>query len=274
MRGVESSVAQYPSRRLREFGVAAGPVDLGARDTVFLPRPKDTSSFSSNGCKGFDIPALVRQGRVTVVIAGMRHSGSTALFNIVRGALDTAQLRFESFYSEGAGKELLDDPGQELLLIKTHEFRDDVASRATVVLNTRRDLRDTVASAKRREFPLLQRVGGVVEYAKYNRALHEMWFPRGDYEFIYEDYITHPERETRRVLEFLGLGLVDAVQISRDVQNLPTNQYNKLLLSPTHITDPERILSYRDSLTAEEIRGIQVNHGGWLRRHGYEMEGV
>ncbi|MNM35183.1 hypothetical protein D3C81_458700 [compost metagenome] len=269
--GAEPSVAQYSSRRSTEGG-AAGRVDVDMPDAAFLPKPGSTSAFSSNGNKGYDIPALVRQGRVSVVVAGMRHSGSTALFNIVREAMELAELRFESFYSEGAGGELFDDPEQGLLLIKTHEFRDDVASRATVVLNTRRDLRDTVASAKRRGFPLMQRVGGVTEYAKYNRTLHEMWFPRGDYEFVYEDYISHPEREIRRVLEFLGLDVINAGRISKDVQNLPTDQYSKLLLSPLHITDPERILSYRDSLTAEEIKTIQMNHGGWLRRHGYEVE--
>src|SRR3546814_18244817 len=101
------------------------------------------------------------------LIAGMRHSGSTALFNFVILALKQRGVDFASFYSEAAQAERLHDPDCPLLLIKTHEFRDDVASRASMVITTRRDLRDTVASAQRRKFTTYERLNGAVESAQY-----------------------------------------------------------------------------------------------------------
>ena len=209
-------------------------------------------------------------GRRTIVIAGMRHSGSTALFNIVRLALDQKGLTYRSFYSEGNNSEVLSDPDEDLLLIKTHELRDDVLARADVIITTRRDLRDTVASAVRRDFPLLKKLNGAVEYAKYNRSLHDIWLPHTDYEFIYEAFMADPAPETERVLAFLGLGNVDIDAISEQAVNLPTDQYSTTLLSPIHITDPLRAMSYRDSLEEVHLSRINTDHASWLRRYGYD----
>ncbi len=206
----------------------------------------------------------------TIVIAGMRHSGSTALFNIVRLALKQKGLPFTSFYSEGNNSELLNDPNQGLLLIKTHELRDDVLMRADVVITTRRDLRDTVASAKRRDFPVLRQLNGVVEYAKYNRALHDQWLPHSDHEFVYESFMASPTVEARRVLALLDLADVDVAAICTEVSSLPTDQYDTTLLSPTHVTDPCRVASFRDSLSDVQILKMTSDHAAWLRRYGYD----
>ncbi len=211
-------------------------------------------------------------GRGAIVIAGMRHSGSTALFNVIRIALESAGIPLVSFYSEGTGNERLYDPDCPLLLIKTHEFRDDVAARATVVVTTRRDLRDTVASAKRRQFPMLDRLKGPIEYAKYNRALHEVWRPKSHYEFVYERYVAQPVQEIGRLLRILGLGDIDAAAVQARVAALPVDDYDTSLLSPTHITDPNRVMSYRDSLTEGEVERIGLEHADWLHRYGYAPE--
>lgn len=204
-----------------------------------------------------------------IVIAGMRHAGSTALFNAVKIALEMKQIRFVSFYSEGKDKEALDSPDAPLLLIKTHEFRDDIVDRANLVITTRRDLRDSVASAKRRDFPILQKFGSAVEYAKYNRSLHDMWLPHSHCEFVYEAFMQDPEPEIARVLQQLCLDGLDVAEISRRIHNLPTDQYSTTLLSPLHITDPERIHSYRTTLAPDAIAAITRTNRDWLDRYGY-----
>lgn len=211
------------------------------------------------------------KARRAIVIAGMRHSGSTALFNIVRLALERQQVEFVSLYSEGVRSEHLDDPDAPLLLIKTHEFRDDVAAQADVVITTRRDLRDTVASAKRRKFPVFERLGSTVEYAKYNRALHDIWREHSNYEFVYESYMASPLAETDRLLRFLGLGEVDVEAIHEAVASLPHDQYHTSLLSPTHITDPERLLTFEDTLSEADLARINSEHSSWLKRYGYQQ---
>lgn len=209
-----------------------------------------------------------------IVIAGMRHSGSTALFNIIRLALEQRGVDFVAFYSEGVQSERLHDPDCPLLLIKTHEFRDDVASRASMIITTRRDLRDTVASAKRRKFPIYDQLRGAREYAKYNRALHDIWQPCSDYEFVYERYMAVPLVEIRRLFRFMGLDGIDAEAIQSKVSCLPVDQYQTTLLSPTHITDPEQVLSFQNSLAETDVCTINRDHGAWLSRYGYEPVSV
>lgn len=207
----------------------------------------------------------------TILVAGMRHSGSTAVFNVVRLALEYAGLRYASCYSDGTNSELLNDPDSGPLLIKTHELRDDVLMRADAVITARRDLRDTVASAKRRKFPLLERLGGATAYAKYNRLLHDVWLPYSDCEFIYESYMDAPAAEAGKVLAFLGLE-VDAESVCAEVAKLPTDDYQKTLLSDTHITDPFRVLSFNDTLDESQIGRINTDHADWLRRYGYPLQ--
>lgn len=205
----------------------------------------------------------------TIVIAGMRHSGSTALFNIVRLALKQKGVPFTSFYSEGKNSELLNDPQQGLILVKTHELRDDVLTRADTIITTRRDLRDTVASAKRREFPLLRKLGSEVEYAKYNRSLHDQWLPYSDYEFVYEAFLANPVEVADQVLALLNLTGVDADALCAEVNRLPTDEYDITLLSPMHITDPQKVRSFRDTLTDVQTMKITSDHATWLQRYGY-----
>lgn len=204
-----------------------------------------------------------------IVIAGMRHSGSTVLFNVVKIALEMKKMKFASFYSEGKNKEALISPADPLLLVKTHEFRDDVAARAAVVITARRDLRDSVASAVRRNFHLLRGVGSPIEYAKFNRSLHAMWLPYSSYEFVYEHFLDDPEAEISRVLRQLCLEGLDVSEICRQVHDLPTDQYDTTLLSPQHITDPERVLSFRSTLESDVIDAITMNNHDWLGRYGY-----
>lgn len=207
--------------------------------------------------------------RGSIIIAGMRHSGSTAIFNIVRLALEKKKIIYSGFYSEHYKNPIENLRDGKLLLIKTHELRDDVACSNGIVITARRDLRDTVASAVRRGFALEKQVGGAVEYAKYNRSLHDIWIKRSDYVFIYEDFIKDPLGCTARLLKFLGLNDVDHAEIYDELCNVPVDDYKNTLLSPTHITDPDRKLSFYDTLKQDQIDIINRHHNSWLRQYGY-----
>lgn len=206
---------------------------------------------------------------IKILVAGMRHSGSTALFNIIRIALAKANIDFDGFYSDGKQAELLTQSDKNVLLVKTHELRDDVAENADLVITTVRDLRDTVASAKRRNFPNLARMG-VREYAKYNRALHDLWQQYSDYEFNYERYKATPVLEINTILKILGLDFIDGAEIHLEVNSLPVDKYEVTLLSPLHITDPEGKLKFNDTLLADDITNINKDNFKWLNQHGYE----
>jgi hypothetical protein len=128
-----------------------------------------------------------------------------------------------------------------------------------------------VASAVRRDFAMVGRLGGGVEYAKYNKSLHDMWLPLSDYEFIYEDYMQEPVKIVREVLKVIGINVEDlANKIHKQVSELRTDQYRTTLLSPTHITDPARQYTFRDTLDDSEIEKINSDNQVWLSRHGYK----
>lgn len=207
--------------------------------------------------------------RLVLLVAGMRHSGSTALFNILRLGMESLGLPFESGYTEKLELEKVAASESGIFLLKTHEYRDDVAQLADFVFTTKRDLRDTVASAVRRKFPLCERLSAI-EYSKYNRQLWEIWSELSDYEFHYETHMREPARSVMNVLDAVGLQRAGAYEIAKGINALPTDQYNVTLLSPTHITDPERKLTYQDNLTQEQVYIINRNNARWLEVNGYE----
>jgi hypothetical protein len=212
---------------------------------------------------------MKRAESATILIAGMRHSGSTLLFNIVRIASELSGLSVKGCYSEKmqSTQELVD--ACQILLIKTHEYRDDIADMGTFTLTTIRDLRETVASASRRKFPTLERVGGAVEYAKYNRSIHDVWSSKSNFLFEYETFMKKPFQVLQRILLALDLDVAMADDIYRTVISLPTDNYNDTLFSDIHITDPKRESNYVTSLGPEDVKKIEEQHQGWFDLHGY-----
>jgi hypothetical protein len=213
----------------------------------------------------------VINSKKVLLVAGMRHSGSTALFNIIRLSLNQIGVSLVSGYSERLDLFSIEDSEFEQLLIKTHEPRDDVLGIADIIITTKRDLRETVASAARRKFYLLEKLGGVVEYAKYNRLLHEYWSQKSHYEFTYETFLLQPEESIAKALDFLKIDGVDIPAVFQQIQNLPTDNYKETLLTPEHITDPERKLNFSETLKTKDIIEIERDSHKWLTDNGYNL---
>ncbi|MCC5788783.1 MAG: glycosyltransferase [Opitutales bacterium] len=213
--------------------------------------------------------SIRKKSAPVVVIAGMRHSGSTALYNIVR--LGFASMGVEALTNYSEKENIAREARKSSLptIIKIHEMRDDVLDLATVVLTTKRDLRDTVASAVRRKFFLLEKLNTPAEYAKYNRMLHEVWSPYSDYEFTYERYRANPIDVVKKILSLLNFDEKNAEDITHQVENLPLDQYDTTLLTAEHITDPQHKLTFADTLSPADITRIELDHYAWLMRNGY-----
>ncbi len=116
---------------------------------------------------------------------------------------------------------------------------------------------------------MFEKIGGAVEYAKYNRTLHDVWIPFSDYIFEYENFMDNSVSVIRHLLAFLGLEYLSAEDIYQSIIQLPTDQYDITLLTPTHITDPERNLSYLDTLESHTVEKINNDHANWLSQFGY-----
>lgn len=239
-----------------------------------------TSNFLKSQILGIKLSAsapldikncIARLGKLVIVVAGMRHSGSTALFNILRLLVKNSGFNLFSCYSEDVKFIDLESSNSEVILIKTHELRDDIMRLSNITFTTIRDLRDTVASGKRRNFSLLSSVGGASEYAKYNRSLYESWEQYSNYEFNYEYFMEDPLEVISTLQAMVGLSNVSADDICNEVASLPLDEYETTLLSHRHITDPERTESYKTTLTREEQKLIEDDHDKWLCEHGYRV---
>ncbi|GEA12755.1 hypothetical protein [Alteromonas sp. KUL49] len=207
-----------------------------------------------------------------ILVAGMRHSGSTALFNILRLAYESMGKKIFSDYCERIDLLSLDINDYDVVLIKIHEPRDDMVELADVVITTTRDLRDTVASAVRRGFYLLKQLNSVVEYSKYNRLLHSFWSSSSDYNFVYEKFIKDGIKEVDNILQYLDIKGGMSAEICEMVSDLPTDNYATTLLTPQHITDPERKESFSSTLQLKDIIEIERNNYAWLIDNGYELK--
>lgn len=203
-----------------------------------------------------------------IVVAGMRHSGSTVLFNIIRLAFEALELPLFSCFSEydHCIERMIGHHGYGL--IKTHEIIDDVLPIADIVITTRRDLRDTVASAKRRKFYLLDEIGSS-GYAEYNRKLHDLWEKHSNHVFHYENFMTEPLETLDKLFRVIGIRGLDYAAIYEAATNIPVDDYEKTLLTPSHITDPHRVKYFTNTLTHEEISTIESTNESWLCRYGY-----
>ena len=204
-----------------------------------------------------------------VILAGMRHSASTALFNAVRIGFKLSGRQISANYSEYFDISSMRSCTGMVYLTKIHEYRHDHCQCSDYVITTRRDLRDSVASAKRRGFSLLDKVGGTVQYAAYNRSLHEAWHDKSDLEISYDHFIDNPVQTIKDVFELLGINPGLAVQVAEAIKTIPTNNYSVTLLSSTHITDPNRELVFRDTLASKDITAINERNKDWLQRYSY-----
>ncbi len=263
---VSSHPVQRPERQQTRMQVLESEIKLLRQCVLKKQRVIDGHSSTLNQTAGVLNSSSEKQ---VIVVAGMRHSGSTALFNIVRLTLEALQVDFFSCYSEYNDCVTKTLKMKCICLVKTHELRDDLLSAASTILTARRDLRDTVASAQRRGFPVLKSVGGPGEYAKYNRALHDIWLPYSSYEFVYERFMSDPVLLISEVLDVLGVKDINPSVIHEKICHLPTNKYETTLLSPAHITDPDHVLSFSDTLEDSVIEAIELQHSCWLDRYEY-----
>ena len=62
---------------------------------------------------------------------------------------------------------------------------------------------------------------------------------------------------------------VDVFSVVAGVNGLATDEYDESLLSPSHITDPDRILSYVDTLKAKDAKTITQQKYKCEVKNGY-----
>jgi hypothetical protein len=193
---------------------------------------------------------------MNIIVAGLFKAGSTALYNIVRIMLEEAYGK-ETVYSSYV--EYFSENGmREHNLIKQHPYSEELKNLADLVFTTRRDLKEVVASLRRREGK--DRWPDVRKACEFAIDCYSFWEPFSSYILIYEDYMKCPKKcvaEGADLLRYQGnvrnvLAKVEAFKKSTSATYGPENPS---LVTANHITGSS-VASCGKVLSQEELEII------------------
>ncbi|MDY6906220.1 MAG: sulfotransferase domain-containing protein [Thermodesulfobacteriota bacterium] len=206
-----------------------------------------------------------------ILVAGMFQSGSTALFNLIRLChLNKGHNVYSCLFNMYDRHNPAD-----VHIVKIHRYDSVFSAWADITFNVKRDIRDCLASRRRRK-NTLKTPKEIISWADHLIHLHKSWRHEATYEFIYEKYKTNPLAAIEVLAECLGLTGVDTAWVYEQVETLPKDapqqgHHLNTLLSSSHVTNNGRIGGYTDTFSAEEL-GIIENHcGRWLTQEGYPL---
>lgn len=203
-----------------------------------------------------------------IVTAGMPRSGSTWLYNAVRLLLEyTGKLDIGS----GWISDFNSFKDHDVVILKIHYFEPVIANNATTILYSYRDIRDALASFKRK-------FGNEPSIEQARKLIHndKKWREKASFIMKYEDMIAAQEKTLEKIAGFLGITNANPIQIIQDINNMTYEKGEKRndvynmenLLHKNHITDG-RHGSWDGYVQKELITQIENELKDWLQFNGY-----
>ena len=232
-----------------------------------------------------------------ISIVGMPQSGSTMLFNIAAELLTLHNIKYKSSLfgtktrnSTLSFVDLKARSEHELYLVKEHHYQEDLNSISDFVIVSKRKIKDSIASRRRRGKGLFskgKRARGLHQYdenkSKFlafkewcNYLVHdcyESWIKHCNKEkiliFDYDDYYSSEISKEKFVIQLCELlklnitheqivSLIDSVKIE-NLNNNPIAK-EKNFFSMNRITNHENKFRPEDSLSKKEIEFINLNY--------------
>lgn len=205
-----------------------------------------------------------------ILSAGMPRSGSTWLFNAARLLLQSHDTPSSGWIGDWATL-----PRRPLMLVKIHEHDPFLARHAHGILYSYRDIRDALASGKRKFG-----IEPTLELARHWLASDRRWRAQATFTLRYESMLTDPESTVRALARSLRLAPDDAKFILPQLHQVdyqpdrarPGSYDRETLLHPGHITDG-RHGSWRGWLSPALVRQIEDECHDWLVENGYQAPG-
>jgi hypothetical protein len=216
-----------------------------------------------------------------IIVGGMPQAGSTLCFNLIREMIEEngsgVHVKLgntsSNYKKEGSKTGKVD-----YNLVKSHI---QIPGNFDYKINVRRDIRDSVASNKRKDPSFLG--GNVMEIAKRNIDWYNEFVGISNYEFVYENYKNNPNNIIKEISFILGFNLddnqinnvIDRAESLKDKNLSYTHEwsndmFNKTLMSQIHITSNKgKIGGYKDTLTEQEIKNLEDKYKNWLTEKGY-----
>ena len=207
-----------------------------------------------------------------------------------------------SYLTQGYNSERISNPIVQIT--KQHDATSENSLENMIFINTRRDVRDCLASLNRKNSMHLG--GNLLKQAQENMRYFENGKKYSDFQWNYEDYKNDPFGETKKMFKFLskftyrGVGgvsptnkkinpdniydtmIAKTIHTCENIKNsqIPDseeksvinshNLYKKTLMSKKHITSNNgKIGAYKETFTEKQINLIEKECGPWLIENGY-----
>jgi len=243
--------------------------------------------------------AIVNGKLQRILIAGMPQAGSTLCFNLVRLLVENSDdhllVHFQGdTYGDGVPSTSEDlwvkgNSNRIFQLMKQHFLppnsicfkANDTTCSDLRVFVVKRDLRDTIASAIRKDPSLADDILGLCQ-----RNID--WFTSSCkirarvYEWVYETYKADPLSTVYHMRNHLRINtplkvLHSIIDTAEDLKkkalslNLDTDDmfWRITRLRAAHLTNSGIIGGYKATLTPQQIEAIETEYGWWLKKHGY-----
>ena len=274
--------------------------DRSHRRAGFGPRPPYLFRVVP-ACSRADAASCNTSCRLVVSIAAMPRSGSTWLYNFARLLVHATRPLpvVAGFGTIGAWQGMLASSARSIV-VKTHDFIPDLASRTSVALLLHRDLRAICASAAKVADPSLRNRGlsGGSCYRGLHRFIgaHAAWLQWGAVDFRYEQHFEGGLEARRRLAEQVAL-LLGVKHCQRTSSSAAAK---RAIVSAIGATDRlfatyaaagsggrNRSGFHLDQIHARHITGAGANYsrvmqlaalreiehsfGGWLRQMDYSL---
>lgn len=205
-----------------------------------------------------------------ILSAGMPRSGSTWLYNAMRLMLKTMK-----GLDLGAGwiQDFQSFKNHDTVLMKLHSFEPGVVPKANFVAYSYRDIRDSLASMKRKfnSKPTIAMADKFIEDDK-------KWRERANFILKYEDMVGNQGAIINELSEIMKIENIDGVKIADEINKMNykssdnRNQiYNKEnLLHDGHITAGHHG-SWKEDLSDDFIQEVELKYSDWLRGNNYPI---
>ena len=261
---------------------------------------------------------------MNVLVVGIPQSGSTALYNIIKCYLDFNNIEHENFLYKAykndpfprRDKNVVNDAYlrnvkdprwkgariTETVLMKEHHYNEFLSGWADIIFLCRRDIRDSIASRRRRgktliskgkimsETTISQKTAvpeKIYEPKKYDpntfygfkkwceyltKDCFIDWTYKGSVNYIweYEKY----KKDPLNIIKEIGAGLgfdsceLTVAKIYHTISNLDESNVDKTFYTRDKITAEGKVHNFSNELSEEELNYIEENYSSWI----YEEE--
>ena len=201
-----------------------------------------------------------------IFCAGLRSSGSTLQYQIVRHLIEHNNLGIGFVLNKGTSIEKYKNTSQ-MIAVKTHKMTqpDYIKNSDAKICMTVRDLRDQLCS-------LMQR-----QNYSFRGAFHRMlsykdeqsqWLQFEDriYTARYCDFVNDLKTEVLKLANHIEVPTDDTTTYK--IAQLYSLPQNKKRLHKNHITDA-KVGKYKTMLTADQIAEIENATSDWLHKYNY-----